>query len=294
MKTREKIQLFGNRDFSGNFDMSIKFIKQNFGPIVKGLAYMIPVLLIIVFLTPNLFKIYFAIGSSKYNPDAMEMLFDDYSAFTVIGAIIAYILLLTAILVMALFTIIYIAQYVKSEDGVVNTAEVWRKVPKAFLPALGGSILYGLAVLVGTLLCYIPGIIVTVYLGFYLYIYINEDLGIIDSFQRSVELIKNNFWVTLGYSLVFSFIVGMASIVFIIPFYAGLIGSMFQVEFLASELFFISTAMIFLVGYLFVYTIMYVAMGVMYYSHRNKLEGVDMETEIDNIGKFSNNPNKPY
>ncbi|MCU6167560.1 hypothetical protein KWH76_22415, partial [Enterobacter roggenkampii] len=67
METHEKIRLNGNRDFSGNFDMAIKFIKQNFGPIARGLVYLIPVLLIAVFMLPNLFKIYYAMGAGSYN-----------------------------------------------------------------------------------------------------------------------------------------------------------------------------------------------------------------------------------
>ena len=287
METHEKIRLNGNRDFSGNFDMAIKFIKQNFGPVARGVSYLIPLLLIAAFFMPNLFKLYYQIGSGHNNPDTI---FDDFSYLSIIGGIAAYLLLILTMFLMALFTISYMALYVKSKDGVVDNSGVWKKVPKIALPALGGGILFGLAVMIGGVLCYIPGIIAAVYLGFYLYAYINEDLGIIDSFQYSIKLVQNNFWVTLGYGFAFSFIIGMVSMVFIVPFYVGLIASMLQVEFFASEIFFILSTMILFVGYIFTYTAMYMAMGVMYYSHRNKIEGNDLEFEIDSIGNQNDTP----
>ena len=290
METPEKIRLNGNRDFSGNFDMSIKFIKQNFAPIARGLSYLIPLLLIAAFLMPNLFKLYYQIGSGQNDP---ETFFDGFSYLSIVGGIIAYVLLMLTMFLMSLYTIIYMALYVKSEDGVVDSSAVWRKVPKIALPALGGGILFGLIVMIGSVFCYLPGVAAAVYLGFYLYVYINEDLSIIDSFQYSFKLVQNNFWVTLGFALVFSFIIGMVSMLFIVPFYVGLIASVLQVEFFASEIFFIISTMILFVGYIFTYTAMYMAMGVMYYSHRNKIEGNDLEFEIDNIGSYNDNNNYP-
>jgi hypothetical protein len=287
METPEKIKLFGDRNFTENFDMSIRFIKQNFAPIARGLACQIPVLLMAAFCMPNVFKMYYQMGydGSHHTNDSP---FGDFTLFGVITAATGYILMLLTMLAMALFTIIYMSMYVKSEDGVVDNSEVWRQVAKKALPALGGTILFGLSVVVGAIFCYIPGIIVAVYWGFYLYAYINEDLGIINSFRRSAGLVKNNFWVTLGYAIVFTIIIGFASCIFVIPFYVGVIASMFQVAFFSNVLFFTISASILLIGYVFIESTMYMAMGVMYYSHRNKLEGNDMEAEIDNIGRHDN------
>lgn len=283
MERSEKIKLFGSRDFSGNFDLSIKFIKQNYAPIFKALCYLIPLALIAAYFMPNLFSMYYEIGANRI-PDT----FNDGTG--ILGMFIAYPILVIVMFVISLYTISYMALYVKSEDGVVNSSDVWRKVGNVALPVFGGSILFYIAFFIGYILCLIPGIIVAVYFGFYMYVYINEDLGIIDSFRRSVELVKNNWWITLGYYFVFSFIVGLAYIVFVIPLYIGLVGSMLQVEFLASPISFIIAMMIAFIGYIFLYPAFFMAMGVMYYSHRNKLEGIDMETEIDNLGTY-NDPN---
>lgn len=287
MKTSEKIKLFGSRDFGGNFDMSMKFIKQNYASIFKPLCYLIPLALIAAFFMPNLFSMYYDMGANR-EPEIIN------NPKELLGMFIAYPILAITMFIMSLYSISYMALYVKSQDGIVNSSDVWRKVRHVALPIFGGSILFGIAFLIGYMLCLIPGIIVAVYLGFYMYVYINEDLSIIDSLKRSTELVKNNWWATLGYSLVFSLIIGMAYIVFAIPLYIGLFGSMLQVEFLSSPVFFIFAMMIAFVGYIFLYPAYFMAMGVMYYSHRNKLEGVDMETEIDNIGIYNNTDNNSF
>lgn len=284
MEENKKIKLFGSRNFSGNFDMTMSFVKQNYIKILKPLCYMIPLLLISSYFMPNIFEIYYDLGALSsgkttdpdfFRPDAMFF----------IGAFLSYILLMVASFAIVLYTIVYMAMYVKSENGEVDSSAVWKKVLKVVLPVFGASILFGIAFMVGYMLCLIPGIIVAVYLGFYMYVYINEDLGIIDSFQRSVQLVKNNFWVTLGFYVVFALLISIVSGIFSIPLYIGLFGSMLQVEFLASD-FFNCIAMFFaFIGSMFLSPILIMAMGVMYYSHRNKLEGYDMEYNIDEIGK---------
>ncbi|MDR1884185.1 MAG: hypothetical protein LBR26_15600 [Prevotella sp.] len=285
----EKIKLYGSRDFGANFDLSIKFIKRHLVPVSKGLAYLIPSLLIVAFFMPNSFKMYYDIG---FRASSSVTFMDDMFGP---GLFIAYMLLILVMLAMALYTICYMALYAKQENGeATSSSAVWKKVSKAALPVLGASILFGIMVAVGSLLCLVPGVLAAVYFGFYMYVYVNEDLGVIGSFRRSYALVRRNFWVTLGYSLVFSLLISMAGCVFVVPYYAGLIASMLQVEFFSNGIVFFILIFISFVGYNFLYPAFYMAMGVMYYSHRNKLDGLDMETEIDNIGKYDNNRNAPY
>ncbi len=287
MKQTEKIKLFGDRDFGGNFDMSMGFIKQNYVHIFKALCYLTPLAILAAFLMPNLFQTYYNMSLNR-TPDTF------YSEGEILGMLFAYPLLMIIIFCIALYTISYMALYVKSEDGKVNSKDVWNKVKKAALPVLGASILYGIAVSIGTMLCFIPGIIVSIYLIFYAYVYINEDLGIIDSLKYSITLVQHNWWVTFGFYLVTSIIMSMISVIFAIPSYVGMIGSSLQVEFLASSIFFIIAMMIAFVGYIFVTPCLFMALGVMYYSHVNKIEGIDMQTEIDSIGANNDTQHNSY
>ncbi|MFV0417612.1 MAG: hypothetical protein ACK5KT_02610 [Dysgonomonas sp.] len=287
MENSQKIKLFGSRDFSSNFDMTLNFLKQNYVSILKGILILIPVYLIVAYFMPS---------STSFSPSASVYggAFNTYMSMFTLGFFIAYILIGLTSLATFLYIASYMALYAKSPDGVIKSSDVWSKVSKAFLPMLGGSIIFGVLVTIGTILCIIPGIIVYVYLGFYCYVYVNEDRSIIDSFYRSYELITNNWWITFGYGLVFLIIVGIIGAIFAIPTYLGAIGTVFGIGFLTGEVYTYISALISYAGSFLLYPIIYIAMGVMYYSHRNKLEGIDMESEIDNIGSFPDNQKDQY
>lgn len=284
MEPTQKIKLFGNRDFSSNFDMTLNFTKQNYVKILKGIAILIPALLIIAFFTPD--TNFSTMGVSDYSD-----LMDSYAAMFTMGAITVYFLSVMITYCIFLYVISYMALYVKSPDGSVKNSDVWSKLANSFLPLIGGGIIFGLLSTIGFILCIIPGIIIYVYLGFYAYVYINEDKGVINSFYRSYEIVSNNWWITLGYGLVFLILISVGSAIFTIPTYLILLGHGLQIDFLTSDVFAYLANFIASVGQLLLYPILYIAMGVMYYSHRNKIERVDMETEIDSIGVSSQESN---
>lgn len=295
METQQKIKLIADRDFGGNFDLSIKFIKQNYTSVLKGLVYLIPLLMIAAFFVPNLFDIYYDLGRGINNSNNGSFSQDNpFEGISILGIIGAYILLLIVMFLIIVYTISYMALYQKSENGTVAVSEVWSKTFKVALPVLLGSILFGIAFCIGYIFCIIPGLIVAVYLGFYIYVYINEDLSIIDSFQRSFALVQNNFWVTLGFGMAFSMLIGMVSVIFILPMYAGMIASMLQVEFFANDIVFYICITILFCIYILLYPALYMAMGTLYYSHRAKLDGPDIESEIENIGNYSYEQESSY
>lgn len=63
---------------------------------------------------------------------------------------------------------------------------------------LGVSILFGLAVAFGTLLCIIPGIFIAVRWMFAPIIIATEDVPFLDAFRMSWQLTQGNFWKLIG------------------------------------------------------------------------------------------------
>lgn len=285
-KKQEKIQLYRSRDFAGNFDTAFAFIKQNYLQILKAVLWFVPLMLLVSFFMPNNNDIM----ESMENADVYENPFAMYEGVFTLGFFVSYFLIMVAMYLVMLYTACYMYVYSKSIDGRVNSSEVWSKVFDSLLPIFVSSIIYGILVSIGTLLCFIPGIIVAVYLYFYMFVYIVEGRGIIDSLSRSYELVQNNWWVTFGYMIVFWLISYIVSIVFSLPSLIAMIGGFLHIDFLTSDIFYYISNFISYAGSMLVYPVMYIAMGVMYFSHRNKLEGIDMETEIDNIGGIGNNP----
>lgn len=288
MENSQKIKLFGSRDFSGNFDMTLTFLKQNYAKILKGTAILLPVLLIVSFFSSNFNLL--SLNTTGYSRN----IFDTYSAMFTFSALIASFFMYLVAYIIFLYSISYMAVYAKSPDGNVNTKDVWSKIADVFLPLIGGGIIFSILLAIGFILCIIPGIIILVYLGFYSYVYVNEERGIIDSFYRSYEIVTNNWWITFGYGLVFFVLLYIGQIIFSIPSFIIGMGIGLQIEFFTSEIIVYIVTFITSIGGWLLPPILYIAMGVMYYSHRNKIERVDMETEIDNLGIPSNEQNNQF
>lgn len=68
---------------------------------------------------------------------------------------------------------------------------------KKLLPFIAVSIIYALAVLIGTLLLIIPGIMASIYLIFVFYlIIIDKNISIINCIKSSYELVRGRWWHT--------------------------------------------------------------------------------------------------
>lgn len=82
-----------------------------------------------------------------------------------------------------------------------------------FLPLLGASIVVGLLVFVGFLLCCIPGIYFAVTYAFVSQIVVLERLGVSESLERSSKLVKGYWWRVFGVLLLVQFASGMVNAV---------------------------------------------------------------------------------
>src|SRR5262249_39737700 len=60
-------------------------------------------------------------------------------------------------------------------------------------PFIIGSIIYGAAVFVGTVLCIIPGILAAIFFGFYGFFVLDQHLGGAEAIAASGNLVKEHF-----------------------------------------------------------------------------------------------------
>jgi len=282
MNEPKKIKLFATRDFSENFDLALTFIKQNYGTVLKSLCLLIPIILVAIFLTPNTNNI--STDVSSY-----DGIWDLYGQIFTLGYFIAMFFTTLVSLLSYTFVVSYMAEYTKTTDGVVKASDVWSRVLNKILVVFFASIIFGILAGIGFILCIIPGIIIYNYLGFYIYVYVNEKRGFIESFQRSFELVQGNFWSTLGIGIVFFILVIIGSIIFLIPSYLSAFGIAIGIDFLSSDIYVYIASLIGSLGQFILMPILYMAMGVVYYSLRNQSEMIDEDSEIDSIGTNEEN-----
>lgn len=282
MKQQQKIRLYQSRDFSGIFDTSIAFIKQNYGAILKGILVFIPITLIATYLLMNLFSFsnmsMTSIGEYEDDPFAIFRSIFDWRFF------LGIFIMMVAGYLISLYPMCYMALYAESKDGTVDSKDVWTKVKQVALPLFGYSIIYGILISAGWILCLIPGLIISVYLSLYFYTYIIERKGLVETFQRSIELVRHHWWISSGLITIFSIIASVIGFVFTLPVYGTMIGNLLGIDFLTSEIYIYLTYSLSYTARMLLSPILIIVLGVMYFSYRSQLDGIGVTDEIDMIG----------
>lgn len=264
----EKINLYEKRSFGENFNLTFDFLKQNYGAICKPLCYLIPFFLIVAY-----FQRHEISGSFDYDSSP-------YSLESFLGTLLSYI----GAFIVNIYVACYMVEYVESGNIKVESSKVWARVKSSVAPLIVSGILYTLAVAAGCMLCLVPGIIIAVYWVFYTYAYVAHEPGITDCLTSSYYLVKESWWVTFGYLLLFGIGVMIIQLLFMMPSYLYFVGEMLQIPFLTSEIYQYVSASISNLGTLFVSPVMSIGLGVMYYSLRTEVYGIDVDATIDNLG----------
>lgn len=291
MEKNRKINLLSQHDFGDNYNVIINFTRQNLGAILKGMIVLIPIIMIAMIPLTMMQSEILEMAQSNILLSDPDYIWEFYARMLTPYTIIAYIAMLAVAFVLPLYPMCYVILYVKSEDGVVLTSDVWKMVKKVVLPLLLCSILAWIMISIGMILCIIPGIILGIFIIYYPYTYASEDSGIIGSFKRSFELVKDNWWYTFLTILVTIVIMFFVSIAFSMPnFISNIFSSLFRGSSASSILSYI-TYLIAYIGGLFTYIFFAIVVGVMYY---NRLATVDNYTSDEQINSIGSNTTTYY
>ena len=128
MENKVKINFIEQRDFSGIFDVSFAFLKQNIGSIVKGLLCIFPFIMIALILMQagqaEFMESYEDLATMTNFSDIMDLYAKLFTPLTIVG----YILLSVASLAMGLYPVRNLFLYVKSNENEIKIYEVWNFV----------------------------------------------------------------------------------------------------------------------------------------------------------------------
>lgn len=109
-----------------------------------------------------------------------------------------------------------IKSYVENK-GVINEDEVRDLVNQKFLKMSGVFLLIGIILIVGFMLCILPGIYLMVPFSLVVYVMIFQNKGFSDAVTESFKLIKDNWWITFATILVVGILISVISSVFQLP-----------------------------------------------------------------------------
>ena len=116
------------------------------------------------------------------------------------------------LVLMAAVSSAYISGILDIANGVPVTVGSFFK-PRLIGPVIVATLLVGIATAIGSLLCYIPGLIVSIFAFFTTVALLDRNLSAIDAIKTSIDVAKKNFVQVLLVWLLFSVIIGVGSLV---------------------------------------------------------------------------------
>lgn len=137
----------------------------------------------------------------------------EYSAgFGVASFIVIALGGIVLLLAMAAISSAYISGILDIANGVPVTAGSFFK-PRLIGPVIVATVLVGIATAIGSVLCYIPGLIVSIFAFFTTVALLDRNLSAIDAIKTSIDIAKKNFVQVLLVWLIFSVIIAVGSFV---------------------------------------------------------------------------------
>jgi len=298
---QQKIEFKRYRDFGQIINATFEFIRQNFGPLLKSLLFIVGPFLLITGIVLGFYQ---------------KSIFSIYTLTSLSGIGVSMILLIIAMFFTVQMMLSTVYSFIKiylerNEITPIQIEEVWEGVKQNFLKILGvtfslGLLLIGSIIISGIIIVIIinvssnPFLIFLLFLIFFLpFIYfmvkislvyvvsLNENVGVMNSIQRSLYLTKNKFWFTFGLVFVLSLIQGFMGFIFQIPQYIVMFISMFNsmdgtgVDGV-TEIIIIVTSIISALQYL-LYAITLIALVFYYFSLVEQKEAKGLLEKIDSI-----------
>lgn len=296
MKHKE-LDLTRKLDIGEIFEWSFKLFGRHFGKLIKTISYFIipGIILIIVSIPANMGKInrflqYTMKSESMENTsEFMGEYFSSMTPFFFIGFILGCLSLLISIASIRILSL-------KLDNQEETEFQTVLYSLKMFIPIVLSFFFPALFLIFGYMACFIPGVILGVYMIFILQAIIIENKLFFGAFARSFSLVNKNFWSLLGIFVVFYFIFAIASSIISMPFYmvgyvkmiANMIknGGAADPEVLNNYSNSMTTTLPIIYGVSLLLSSVYIillnyALVIKYYNIRNLKEGMALLNQID-------------
>ena len=270
------------RNVSETINATFAFIRQEFKPLGKAILYMVgPVVLITsYFSSAYLNGLIQGATQSPQNPMAMlGMLQSPYYWGTVALQVLGYVLNMMVVTY-------YIRGYIQNNNTTPSINSVWiyaiNDLPRIFFYVIVEYIV----VIIGTFALIIPGIYLGIGLTFFILVAIHERPGLTQSLSRSLKLIKNYWWFTVGVIILISIIAMVLQMVVEMPFYiTGIVAGLNMKGQITPEAVSGWTAALAVVLNLatLLYGIVFVTLNVHYFSQLEKKEASGLYKQIEGM-----------
>ena len=291
----QPIELRKSRDFGQIVGDSFGFLRENLKPLFRSLLIICGLFILIGTVTSvaqymSTVGLYGGTANLNQN-DTYQVSSYTYSYLGTVMFNLLVTLLLEAFI--HLTTLSYLAVYLQKNNQQPTFEEVWGYFRFYFFRVLGSSILLFLLIGVGFCLCVIPGIYLAIVFYLVIPIIVMENTSFSYAFNKSFQLIKENWWFVFGVILVLSLIVGVVNSVASVPLAVIPVAARFisQKPYTLPLIIFFSLLKNIL---MLSYALPTIAIALCYFKLSEEKEGIGLMGRIENFGKTTDEgPNLP-
>lgn len=242
MKTFNVIEFHRTRDFSRKLNATFEFIKQNFKPLSKSIFLIAGPPILIASLIMGSFMSDFNIFSRAGSTGQIEGIESYFTSVSFWLEIALMIIFYTVASVMNIATVNnYLLIYGEKRSNIIEVSEVWARVRQTFWMYFRSMFLFILLLVASYIVLMIPMFVLVAISPFLMFfgilffiaalIYLifaasltfiiraYERNGFFEAVVRSFKLVKNKWWSTFGLLMILYLIMGVASYIFVFPWY---------------------------------------------------------------------------
>lgn len=278
----QKMELRKLRNFSDNINDTFQFIKQEFKPLLGCYVAIC-----------GIFIVLSSVISGLYQRDSMVGFMRIFKGLDYQQRSVGDVFNLNYFLILFLGTLSYVimhivvAVYFKlyNQKGKVSPTieEVWKATLRYIVPIFFYSIIYGIITFISVFFCLVPFFYFAVVFAPFTLIYVVEEVSFGEGFSRCFNLIRDNYWESLGIYFISYLIYSISAgiIGFIVSLLAGGISYLTTKDLAAVTGIFTGTLNIF--THIF-YVIFAVSVALNYYNLVERLDGSGLLERIDSLG----------
>jgi hypothetical protein len=272
---QDKIKLNQLRSFGEVIDDSIQFFKQNWRALLKSYFYICGFFwvtsLIISFVNEIQTLRRVELGGSIFSVTYFSSL-----AFEMLSHLIITLTVLS-----------FVSLYKEKNNEAPSVEEVWGYVKYYFFRVFGSYLVLLLCTIIGTVFCILPGIYLAIVFSLIIPIIIIENATLSYAFNRSFQLIKNNWWFMLGVVFVSLLVIVAVLMAIIIPVMLIVYVTTFLTNVGSSHVYLYATIII---THLlqFVYMLPLIVIALAYFSFVEQKDDGTLLQRIMNLGKTDN------
>ncbi|MFD2161280.1 hypothetical protein ACFSJU_02690 [Paradesertivirga mongoliensis] len=277
---RENIEFRQVRDFGQLVNDTFVFSKQNLKPLLKSIFIICGFFLVASIVAATFYALRVQEGVASGEAESPKTVLGWEYAVSMVFMLLFYTSISATV-----FS--FINLYVQKGNEAPAVEEVWESVKYFFFRVLGSGVLLAILLVVGLMLCVIPGIYLWPPTSIIMAIIVFENGSFSYAFDRGFKLVKDHWWTTFGAMFIVMLVMVAATMVVVLPVALLTAGSVFITKTDVSGPIVILNTVLETAVQIF-YFLPYVAVALCYFNLVELKEGTGLMDRVDMIGQ-----NKP-